>query len=129
MQVTRDRLLRDFVLDVSPTCSQEYGSGYPGGNFTEQLVLSQIAVRHHTHWQQYPVHVVHELKACLNDMHASATAKHHLRCSAQMCAVDHVTTTWLKANLDKVFGYPDLVRFSWQTTSRLLHESACAVHW
>lgn len=71
-KVTRDRLLRDFVLDVSPTCSQEYGSGYPG---------------------------------------------------------DPVTTTWLKANLDKVFGYPDLVRFSWQTTSRLLHESACAVHW
>ena len=40
-----------------------------------------------------------------------------------------MTTTWLKANMSMVFGYPNLVRFSWQTTSRLLEDAACAVNW
>lgn len=42
---------------------------------------------------------------------------------------DPVTTAWLKSNVDSVFGYPALVRFSWQTTTRMLEDTACAVHW
>ena len=40
-----------------------------------------------------------------------------------------MTVAWLQANVDKVFGYPQIVRFSWQTTTRLLEESACGVQW
>lgn len=43
--------------------------------------------------------------------------------------VDPVTTTWLKSSVDSVFGYPALVRFSWQTTTRLLEDMAFPVHW
>lgn len=31
--------------------------------------------------------------------------------------------------IDKVFGYPELVRFSWQTTTRMLEENAAPVTW
>ena len=44
------------------------------------------------------------------------------------CA-DPMTVAWLQANVDNVFGYPQIVRFSWQTTTRLLEESACGVQW
>ncbi|KAL3135483.1 hypothetical protein ABBQ38_005963 [Trebouxia sp. C0009 RCD-2024] len=42
---------------------------------------------------------------------------------------DPVTTAWLKSSVDGVFGYPALVRFSWQTTTRMLEDTSCAVHW
>lgn len=46
-----------------------------------------------------------------------------------MYIADPVTTTWLRSSVDGMFGYPALVRFSWQTTTRLLEDTACAVHW
>ena len=46
----------------------------------------------------------------------------------QLCA-DPVTVSWLAANMISVFGFPSLVRFSWQTTARILEESACPVKW
>ncbi|DBB15046.1 TPA: hypothetical protein ACH3X3_004629 [Trebouxia sp. C0006] len=42
---------------------------------------------------------------------------------------DPVTIRWLEANVNTVFGYPDVVRFSWQTTTRLLEDTACKVQW
>ncbi|DBA66720.1 TPA: hypothetical protein ACH3X2_001870 [Trebouxia sp. C0005] len=42
---------------------------------------------------------------------------------------DPVTIRWLEANVSTVFGYPDVVRFSWQTTTRLLEDTACKVQW
>lgn len=42
---------------------------------------------------------------------------------------DAVTNTWMGFHIDKVFGYPELVRFSWQTTTRLLEEHAAPVTW
>lgn len=36
---------------------------------------------------------------------------------------------WLKENIDPVFGYPNFVRFSWQTTIKLLQEKAIQVKW
>ncbi|KAL0019377.1 hypothetical protein WJX77_001826 [Trebouxia sp. C0004] len=42
---------------------------------------------------------------------------------------DPVTIRWLEANVKMVFGYSDVVRFSWQTTTRLLEDAACKVQW
>jgi ribonuclease H2 subunit A len=43
---------------------------------------------------------------------------------------DPVTKTWLVGNLDKLFGYPTLIRFSWATTDNMLEEfDAHAVAW
>jgi ribonuclease H2 subunit A len=33
---------------------------------------------------------------------------------------DELTKQWLRAHIDEVFGFPDFVRFSWQTTKNLL---------
>lgn len=43
--------------------------------------------------------------------------------------IDPNTTKWLQRNLDKVFGYPEIVRFSWSSCSRILDELAFAVDW
>ncbi|PVU97741.1 hypothetical protein BB561_000354 [Smittium simulii] len=40
---------------------------------------------------------------------------------------DPVTVRWLKANIDYVFGYSDIVRFSWSTCSKILEEKAAKV--
>lgn len=37
---------------------------------------------------------------------------------------DEVTKTFLKENIDKVFGFPRIVRFSWSTAEKLLEEYA-----
>lgn len=36
---------------------------------------------------------------------------------------DDKTVKWLKENMDDVFGFPDVVRFSWSTTEELLKKS------
>ncbi|EGD77038.1 ribonuclease [Salpingoeca rosetta] len=42
---------------------------------------------------------------------------------------DPKTKAWLRANIDKVFGFPSVVRFSWQTAQTLLDKHAAAVTW
>lgn len=42
---------------------------------------------------------------------------------------DPSTCAWLKANVDPVFGYDDIVRFSWSSCDRLLLEHAVKVEW
>lgn len=42
---------------------------------------------------------------------------------------DPYTIKWLKNNVDKVFGYPSIVRFSWETTSVALKKAAYEVKW
>jgi hypothetical protein len=43
---------------------------------------------------------------------------------------DPFTKQWLEGNLDKLFGYPTLIRFSWATTDNMLEEfDAHAVAW
>ena len=46
-----------------------------------------------------------------------------------MSVVDPQTVKWLAANLDPVFGFPSVVRFSWQTAQKLLEERAAKVSW
>lgn len=43
--------------------------------------------------------------------------------------LDPVTKKWLKTNLDPVFGYPSIIRFSWKTCDKLLDENATRVTW
>ena len=42
---------------------------------------------------------------------------------------DPATVAWLKGNIDPVFGYGDMVRFSWSSCERLLQQHAAKVHW
>ena len=42
---------------------------------------------------------------------------------------DPNTEQWLKRNADKVFGFPEIVRFSWSSCTRILDSYAVAVNW
>ena len=42
---------------------------------------------------------------------------------------DPTTKKWLADSVDKVFGFPQLVRFSWSTCSNILDSKAVPVHW
>ncbi|KAF9354727.1 DNA replication licensing factor mcm8 [Mortierella sp. AD094] len=42
---------------------------------------------------------------------------------------DPKTVSWLKSNMDPIFGYPNIVRFSWQTCKTLLDTSGKTVRW
>ncbi|KAG0002447.1 Ribonuclease H2 subunit A [Entomortierella chlamydospora] len=42
---------------------------------------------------------------------------------------DPKTVSWLKSNMDPIFGYPNIVRFSWQTCKTLLETSGKTVRW
>ncbi|KAJ1954843.1 hypothetical protein EC988_002214 [Linderina pennispora] len=42
---------------------------------------------------------------------------------------DPNTVAWLKDNIDAVFGYPDIIRFSWATCTKLLADHAAPVAW
>ena len=44
-------------------------------------------------------------------------------------APDPQTKDWLTRNMDPVFGYPSVVRFSWATCSQLLEQSAVDFEW
>ena len=35
----------------------------------------------------------------------------------------------MKRNMDEVFGFPEIVRFSWSSCARILEESAVPVYW
>ncbi|KAG0007112.1 Ribonuclease H2 subunit A [Modicella reniformis] len=42
---------------------------------------------------------------------------------------DPKTVAWLRSNMDPIFGYPNIVRFSWQTCKTLLEASGKTVRW
>jgi ribonuclease H2 subunit A len=42
---------------------------------------------------------------------------------------DPKTVEWLRESMDRVFGFPGIIRFSWSTCSKLLEERAVAVQW
>jgi hypothetical protein len=45
------------------------------------------------------------------------------------CLLDPKTVAWLKTNIDPIFGYPNIVRFSWATCKTLLETSGTTVRW
>ncbi|KAI9276501.1 ribonuclease H-like domain-containing protein [Umbelopsis sp. AD052] len=42
---------------------------------------------------------------------------------------DPNTVRWLNENIDPVFGYPSIIRFSWSTTATILEKKAAPVEW
>ena len=52
-----------------------------------------------------------------------------LSCTLLAMTADPNTVKWLKTNLDPVFGYPTVVRFSWSTCRELLEDRAVEVQW
>lgn len=48
---------------------------------------------------------------------------------AHLLSADPETKAWLQKHVDRVFGFPNLVRFSWSTCARILDTSAVPVHW
>lgn len=42
---------------------------------------------------------------------------------------DPATKSWLAGNVDPIFGFPTLVRFSWSTAEKILDEKAAQVEW
>jgi ribonuclease H2 subunit A len=42
---------------------------------------------------------------------------------------DKITKQWLKDHMDKVFGFPSLVRFSWKTASKILEDEGVKIEW
>ncbi|TPX52274.1 hypothetical protein SeMB42_g01533 [Synchytrium endobioticum] len=42
---------------------------------------------------------------------------------------DPNTTRWLRENMDPIFGFPGLIRFSWSTTANMLEQDATHVEW
>lgn len=43
--------------------------------------------------------------------------------------VDPKTVAWLGNNVDNVFGFPNIARFSWQTVKTMLMQKAVKVKW
>lgn len=43
--------------------------------------------------------------------------------------LDPATKAFLSDNVDNVFGFPSLVRFSWSTTEKMLEGNAATVLW
>ena len=103
MQVARDKLLREHTYCEKVDISSETGSGYPGG------MLRLL--------QGYDLTCVHITKG----------SPHSL---LYRCVVaDPETKAWLQKHVDPVFGFPNLVRFSWSTCARILETSAVAIQW
>ena len=102
-KVTRDRELKSFQLEEGVASDVPFGSGYPGGVFS-LLILS---LQSYTQLLSLPVATLSTLTS----------------------VVDPQTVKWLAANLDPVFGFPSVVRFSWQTAQKLLEERAAKVSW
>lgn len=48
------------------------------------------------------------------------------------CLIDKIdpqTKTFLKENIDPIFGFPQIVRFSWSTAQNILKDNAVPVYW
>ena len=46
-----------------------------------------------------------------------------------ICFADPDTKAWLEKNMNPVFGFPNITRFSWANAKNLLAEKAVAVDW
>ena len=44
-------------------------------------------------------------------------------------SLDPVTKEWLSSSIDRIFGFPGLIRFSWSTAQRLLDAQSVRVTW
>lgn len=49
--------------------------------------------------------------------------------SVDVVLIDPDTKKWLASNIDPVFGFPSVVRFSWSTAVNILSSDALPVQW
>ena len=73
-------------------------------------------------YQQLDI-LFHNMTMAWHGMHAKRDMK-----DSKMIA-DPITVAWMKGNMDPLFGYPEVVRFSWSTAAKLLQESAQSMQW
>lgn len=102
-KVTRDHALQQwkFIEDLNAT-NKDFGSGYPGGNLNFTVFFC-ISYSKHFCWVIF-----------INEI---------------LFILDPVTKKFLTEYCDPVFGFPQLVRFSWSTASNALEETAYHVDW
>lgn len=87
-QVTRDRALRDWMLDeTAEDLHRKFGSGYPGG-------------------ENHPSYLTILYDYCFFFL---------LMNKCDHLPTDPQTKAWLEDHKHSVFGFPSLVRFSWGT--------------
>lgn len=101
-KVTRDAILKNWTFaepKLSETIGQAFGSGYPSGK-KFSIMLKQIS------WL-----LLKRLSSC------------------PFITLDPNTVRWLNENIDPVFGYPSIIRFSWSTTATILEKNAASVEW
>lgn len=48
---------------------------------------------------------------------------------SSLTPTDPNTIAWIANNVDSIFGYPNIARFSWQTVKTVLGKSAADVRW
>ncbi|KAJ4795621.1 Ribonuclease [Rhynchospora pubera] len=97
-KVTRDRSLRDWVLDeTAQNITRNFGSGYPGVYLCKMVQGSQKAVLGNKRLVNTEKSVQYVTLITWNDK------------------TDPDTKAWLEKNKHPLFGFPTLVRFSWGT--------------
>ena len=116
-KVTRDTELRDWKFepgltgDAAP--SRKFGCGYPGGACCVRAAFACHGALLELSYAQLPA-----LHGALALRKLRELTRHY---------ADADTKAWLVGNLNPVFGFPSVVRFSWATTKRLLEGEAEAV--
>lgn len=113
-KVTRDRRLKEWSVFQPPSSdtgssaaseaecpSPAFGSGYPGGELGDRLSLG---------------------------FKASNQVSRYRCCGLPVCA-DQVTIEFLHSSMDKVFGFPSVVRWSWETAKNIFSKDGTPVDW
>lgn len=101
-KVTRDICLKTWTfpeLSESTAAELSWGSGYPNGNLNYVFKVSKIS---------------------FNSLHL---------CYFKLFVSDPETKKFLMNNIDQIFGFSQLVRFSWSTAEKVLEENAITVEW
>jgi ribonuclease H2 subunit A len=88
--------------NLSETIGQAFGSGYPSGKKKIFFYYAET---------NFLASVLKRFSLCL------------------FITSDPNTVRWLNENIDPVFGYPSIIRFSWSTTATILEKNAASVEW
>ncbi len=73
--------------------------------------------------------LLHTVGVLRGRRYCPAWSRLFMQCVRRCPCADAVTKEWLRANMDKLFGFPSLVRFSWSTCRDLLKSDGVAVKW
>lgn len=121
-QVCRDRALSKWQFQEKITVHEDgYGSGYPGGQ------LEQTAFTSNTK----QIHCCKGRKRNTDNeaLTIFSITKDFKLQKMFFFLLDPKTKRFLSDSMDKVFGFPQFVRFGWSTASVMLQKSAVDVQW